>query len=398
MSIIILLHANDLMKKSELLEIIEKNFPEIVQTASELVRIPSRNPPGEEKRCAEYIYSRLKESGLETHLVNEPYSNRPQVVAIARGENENTILLNGHIDTVPEGDPESWTMDPFSGNVKDGLLYGIGSVDMKSALAIMMHVAEFANTNGNILLTFAVGEERAELGTSTLLSYVKKFNLKIRYGLVLEPTTLNVASCQKGGVWFKIKLKGRASHASAPDQGINAIEMASKVMQAINDYRIFIAKRKHRLADPPTCTVTMISGGFKENVIPDKCELVIDRRLVPGESSNVVEQELRSFIDRSQLDYELEKIGSREPVEIDDNSAIAKAVLDATSEVTGSNVSTVCFPGATDNEHLVANGIQSLVWGPGNLNKAHAIDECISINEIKHGTVTLALLLNRLLV
>ena len=398
MSIIILLHANDLVKKSELLETVDKKFPEILQTASELVRIPSRNPPGEEKRCAEYIYSRLKEFGLETHLVNEPYSNRPQVVAIARGKNENTIILNGHIDTVPEGDPESWSMDPFSGNVKDDLLYGRGSVDMKSALAIMMHVAEFTEMNGNILLTFAVGEERAEPGTLTLLSYVKKFNLNIKYGLVLEPTELNVASCQKGGAWFKIKLKGRASHASAPDQGINAIEMASKVMQAINDYGIFIAKRKHRLADPPTCTVTMISGGFKENVIPDKCELVIDRRLVPGESSSLVEQELRSYIDRLQLDYELEKIGSREPVEIDDSSAIANAVLDATSEVTGANVSIVCFPGATDNEHLVANGIQSLVWGPGNLNKAHAIDECININEIKRGTVTLALLLNRLLV
>jgi succinyl-diaminopimelate desuccinylase len=340
----------------------------------------------------------LKEFGLETYLVTEPFSSRPQVVAVVRGKNENAIMLNGHIDTVPEGDPESWSMDPFSGKVKDGLLYGRGSVDMKSALAIMMHVAEFADINGNILLTFAVGEERAEPGTSTLLSYVKKFDLNVKYGLVLEPTALNVASCQKGGVWFKIKLKGRASHASAPDQGVNAIEIASKVMQAINDYRILIAKKKHRLADPPTCTVTMISGGFKENVIPDKCELVIDRRLVPGESGNAVEQELRLLIDRLQLDYEVEKIGSREPVEIDDNSAIAKAVLEASSEATGKNAGIVCFPGATDNEHLVAKRIESLVWGPGNLNKAHAIDECISIDEIKHGTVALALLLKRLLV
>ncbi len=397
MSIIILLDANDLVKKSELLETVEKKFPEIVQTASELIQIPSRNPPGEEKRCAEYIYSKLKEFGLETHLVSEPFSNRPQVVAIVRGKKEKTIILNGHIDTVPEGDPESWTMDPFSGKVKDGFLYGRGSVDMKSALAIMMHVAEFAGANRNILLTFAVGEERAEPGTSTLLSYVKKFNLNVKYGLVLEPTTLNVAPCQKGGAWFRIKLKGRAAHASAPDQGVNAIEIASRVMQAINDYRILIAKRKHKLADPPTCTITMISGGFKENVIPDKCELVIDRRTVPGESSGIVEQELRSLIDRLQLDYELEKMGSREPVEIDDSAAIVRALLDATGEAAGTNPSVVCFPGATDNEHLIANGIQSLVWGPGNLNKAHAIDECINTSEIKHGTVALALLLDKLL-
>lgn len=386
------------MNKSELLENVDKKFPEIIQTASDLVKIPSRNPPGEEKRCAEYIYSRLKEFGLETHLVSEPFSNRPQVVALLRGKGENTILLNGHMDTVPEGDPEDWSMDPFSGKVKDGFLYGRGSVDMKSSLAIMMHIAKFVKENGSILLTFAVGEERAEAGTSTLLSYIKRFNLNVRYGLVLEPTALKVATCQKGAAWFRIKLKGRAAHASAPDEGINAIEFASKVMHAINDYRSEITKRKHRLADPPTCTITMISGGFKENVIPDKCELVIDRRLVPSESSNIVEHELRTFIDKLQLDYALDKIGSREPVEIDDNAAIARAVIDATSEATSTSTSIICFPGATDNEHLVASGIQSLVWGPGNLNKAHTIDECISIDEMKHATIALVLLLNKLLV
>jgi len=386
------------MNKSELLEKVDKKFPEIIQTASDLVKIPSRNPPGEEKRCAEYIYSRLKEFGLETHLVSEPFSNRPQVVALLRGKGENTILLNGHMDTVPEGDPEDWSMDPFSGKVKDGFLYGRGSVDMKSSLAIMMHIAKFVKENGSILLTFAVGEERAEAGTSTLLSYIKRFNLNVRYGLVLEPTALKVATCQKGAAWFRIKLKGRAAHASAPDEGINAIEFASKVMHAINDYRSEITKRKHRLADPPTCTITMISGGFKENVIPDKCELVIDRRLVPSESSNIVEHELRTFIDKLQLDYALDKIGSREPVEIDDNAAIARAVIDATSEATSTSTSIICFPGATDNEHLVASGIQSLVWGPGNLNKAHTIDECISIDEMKHATIALVLLLNKLLV
>lgn len=384
------------MNKREMLEIIDKKFSDIIQTASELVRIPSRNPPGEEKHCAEYIYSRLRELGLETYMVNEPFSSRPQVVALVRGESKDAIILNGHIDTVPEGDPEDWTMDPFSGKEKDGFLYGRGSVDMKSSLAIMMHIAEIVRVNGSILLTFAVGEERAEPGTSTLLSYIKKFDLNIRHGLVLEPTALKVATCQKGAAWFRIRVKGRAAHASAPDEGINAIEIASKIMHSINDYRNVIAERKHRLADPPTCTITMISGGFKENVIPDRCELVIDRRLLPGESSNVIEREIRSFIDKLQLDHELDKIGSREPVEINDDIKLARAVIDATNEATGTSTEIICFPGATDNEHLIANGMQSLVWGPGNLNKAHAIDECISIDEVKHATVALALLMNKL--
>jgi len=102
---------------------VECNFNEILQTASKMIKIPSRNPPGEEKRCAEYIYSKLKELGYETYFVNEPFIDRPQVVALLKGKSSDTILLNGHIDTVPEGDANSWIMDPFSGEIKDGFLY-----------------------------------------------------------------------------------------------------------------------------------------------------------------------------------------------------------------------------------------------------------------------------------
>lgn len=385
------------MNKSEVLAIVDSKLPEITQTASELIKIPSRNPPGEEKRCAEYIYSKLKEFGYDTYLVNEPFSNRPQVVASIRGKSADTVLLNGHIDTVPEGDPNNWSVDPFSGTIKDGLLYGRGAADMKSSLAIMMHIAKIVSFNGNLLLTFAVGEEKAEAGTSSLLSYIKKLGFKAKYGLVLEPTSLRVASCQNGAIWFKIKVKGRAAHASAPDKGLNAIEIASSIMHAINDYKDAIAKRSHRLAGAPTCSVTMIKGGFKENVIPDRCELVIDRRLVPGESSNAAANELKSFLDKLQFDYELEKLGSREPVELDDNTILVKSMLDVMSETTNTKSKTICFSGASDNEHLIANGIQSLVWGPGDLSKAHAIDECISIDEIRQAIVVLALLLNKLL-
>ncbi|MFQ5969439.1 MAG: M20 family metallopeptidase [Nitrososphaerales archaeon] len=386
------------MKKADILNKVEINFNDIVQTASELIKIPSRNPPGEEKNCAEYIYSKLKEFGYETYLVNEPFNNRPQVVALIKGKNkESTILLNGHIDTVPEGDRNSWSIDPFSGTIKDSFLYGRGAVDMKTSLAIMMHVGKIVSVNGNLLLTFAVGEERAEAGTSSLLSYINKLGLNLKYGLVLEPTSLRVASCQNGATWFMIKVKGRAAHASAPDKGLNAIEVASRIMQRINYYKDVIAKRSHRLAGAPTCTVTMIKGGFKENVIPDACELVIDRRLLPGESSDAAANELKSFLNKLEFDYELEKLGSREPVELDDNRVLVKSMLDVMNETTHTKSKTICFSGASDNEHLIANGIESLVWGPGDLNKAHSIDECISIDEIRQAIVALSLLLNKFL-
>jgi succinyl-diaminopimelate desuccinylase len=385
------------MNKNEALAIVDSEFPRILQTASELVKIPSRNPPGEEKRCAEYIYSKLKEFGFETYLVNEPFSSRPQVVALIRGKEENTILLNGHMDTVPEGDPNSWSVDPFSGIIKEGFLYGRGSVDMKSSLAIMMHVAKHAKLNGNILLTFAVGEERAEPGTSTLLSWIKqKFDLKIMYGVVMEPTSLNVATYQKGATWFKIKVKGKAAHASAPSKGINAIELAQNLLLIIHEYKNEIAKRSHKFGGEPTCSITMISGGIKENVIPDYCEVTVDRRLVPGESSYQVEKEVSLMLNKTALDYELIKLGAREPVELSNDSTLAKTLHDVLREM-NIQKSTICFSGATDNEHLIANNIEGLVWGPGDLPFAHAVDERISTEEIRNASVALLLTLQRLL-
>jgi succinyl-diaminopimelate desuccinylase len=375
---------------------VENVFNEILQTASEMIRIPSRNPPGEEKRCAEYIYSKLKELGYETYLVNEPFMHRPQVVALLKGKSADTVLLNGHIDTVPEGDADSWSMDPFSGTMKDGFLYGRGAVDMKSSLSIMMHTAKFAETDGSILLTFAVGEERAEPGTPTLLSWIKKFGLKIKYGLVMEPTGLQVATRQKGAVWFNLVMKGKAAHASAPNEGINAVEIAYSMLQVIQEYKKEIAKRSHKLAGTPTCSVTMISGGIKENVIPDKCEIVIDRRLIPGESSSEVAEELRSLFDKSRFGYEIAQLGAREPVELSNDSMLAKTMLDAMRQI---NVKSdiICFTGATDNEHIISNGIESLVWGPGDLAFAHASDERISVIDIKNAAVALGIALNRLL-
>lgn len=380
---------------SSITEKVENNFNQILQTASELIRIPSRNPPGEEKRCAEYIYSKLKELGYDTYLVNEPFNNRPQVVALFRGKSSDAIILNGHMDTVPEGDANNWSVDPFSGATKDGFLYGRGSVDMKSSLSIMMHVAKFAKTNGSILLTFAVGEEKAEPGTSTLLSWIKKFDLNIKYGLVMEPTNLQIATHQKGAVWFKIGIKGRAAHASAPTEGINAIEIAYNIMQTFQEYKKEITKKSHELAGTPTCSVTMINGGIKENVIPDKCEIVIDRRLIPLESADEVEKELQLLFKKTQFNYEITQLGSREPVELANNSTLAKIMLDVT-HLMNIESEIICFTGATDNEHIVSHGIESLVWGPGDLKFAHAVDERISINDIKKASIALGLVLQKL--
>ncbi|GBC74283.1 N-formyl-4-amino-5-aminomethyl-2-methylpyrimidine deformylase [archaeon HR05] len=388
---------------------VDSEMQRIVEDVRELIRIPSRNPPGEERRCAEYIHSRLKELGLNSILLHEPYADRPQVIAYARDSrfDELRIVLNGHIDTVPEGSMEGWSVDPFSGMIKDGKIYGRGAADMKSALAIMMHICKIVGRR-DLLLCFAIGEERAEPGTSTILKHVRRLGIdRLRYGIVMEPTSLKIATCQMGALWLNVRVRGRSAHASIPTNGINAIVRACKAIGALEAYARDIAKRSISNSSSmisngsraciPRCSVTMIAGGVKENIVPDECSFTIDRRVAPYESANDVISEIKALLDAYAEEYEMSMIAERSPVCIDESSILVKGLSDALATI-GITDHPVCwcFPGSTDNEHVVREGIESIVWGPGSIEQAHAADEHISIEELRLSTYALALLLSKL--
>ncbi|MEM4399449.1 MAG: M20 family metallopeptidase [Candidatus Nitrosocaldus sp.] len=390
---------------------VDKEIPSIVDDARELIRIPSRNPPGEEKRCAEYIHSRLKELGLDSMLIHEPFADRPQVIAYARGSrfDELRIILNGHIDTVPEGSIEKWSVDPFSGMIKDGKIYGRGSSDMKAALAIMMHICKMVDRR-DLLLCFAIGEERAEPGTSTILKHVRRLGIdRLRYGIVMEPTSLRIATCQMGAIWLNVKVKGRATHASIPYAGINAIVRACKAIGALELYAMDISKGSISSKSSstisnssrvciPRCSVTMIAGGVKENIVPDECSFTIDRRVAPYENVKDVIDEIKAVLDAYAEEYDMSMIAERSPVCIDESSIIVRGLSDALASIGMKDGDDLlyCFPGSTDNEHIVREGIESIVWGPGSIEQAHAVDEHIEIDDVRRCAYALALLLSKL--
>ena len=123
-----------MVSRTDVLKLIREE--NVVSVLRELIRRPSRNPPGEEKECAEYIASKMKDWGFEPQLIPEPYPNRPQVVVVYKGSEDNPKLaLNGHMDVVPEGDLTGWSVDPYEGVVKEGWIYGRGACDMKAGIA-----------------------------------------------------------------------------------------------------------------------------------------------------------------------------------------------------------------------------------------------------------------------
>ncbi len=364
---------------NDIIDKVEEIRNDIIDTARDLIKIPTRNPPGEEGDSIEYIRSRLEENGMSVKIINEPYNTRPQIIA---SNDEPKIMLNGHIDTVPEGDLELWSVDPFGGIIRDDFLYGRGSVDMKSALALMINIPKIIKKG--LLLTFAIGEERGEEGTKRLLRYIPK---GIRYGIVLEPTSLDITPYQRGAIWAKIIIRGRATHASL--EGLNAIHLAMNTLKKIEEYAD-ILKEREELHLTPTCNITMINAGIKENIIPDKCTITIDRRLLPSENYQDVLKELYS------INNEIEILGFRRGVKIDPSSLICNIIKESMLAINNKAIIR-CFEASTDNEHIVNYGIESIVWGPGNILDAHSIDEHISIDEIIKAGKVLALSLYRLI-
>ncbi|NIM97730.1 MAG: ArgE/DapE family deacylase [candidate division Zixibacteria bacterium] len=367
------------------------NVEEIGSLIQELVRIPTKNPPGMEKPGAEFIVRRLREWGIQAELVPEPYEERPQAWAQIAGTGAGpTLVLNGHIDVVPEGDTTQWEFPPFEGTISGGRVYGRGACDTKGGLAAMMITAKILKEmenrlQGRLLLHFAVGEEKGEPGTKHLLL---KRRLRGDYGIVLEPTGLRVATAEKGLAWFRVGFQGRPVHGSVAEQGINAINKAVMFAGEIMKYNEEISHRIHHLVGNSKCSITMINGGTKENVIPESCNMVLDRRINPEESVDAVENEIRSILNRlasedPEFKYTLQRTMVYESAEIPTDAFLAQVVRKHAAGVAGVPEEPYGTPFSTDVRNFINDAdIDAITFGPGDPNQPHTFTENIKIDEV----------------
>ncbi len=364
---------------------------EVGALIGDLVRIPTQNPPGLEKACAEFIVQKLRGWGIKADLIPEPYEDRPQAWAEVGGSGQGPVLvLNGHIDVVPEGDTSQWEFPPFEGKIANGRVYGRGTSDMKGGLAAMMIVARILNEmrdnlRGKLLLHFAIGEETGEPGTKHLLL---NRGLRGNYGIVLEPTGLRVATAEKGLAWFRVTLRGRPVHGSVAEQGINAIEKAMKCAGEITKYNEEVSRRIHSLVGNAKCSITMIKGGTKENVIPESCSMSLDRRINPNESADEVENEIRSILDRlasqdRDFKYTLQRTMVYEPAEISPDAFLARVVRKHAVRVAGIPEEPCGTPFSTDVRNFINDAnVEAITFGPGEPNQPHTFNESVEIDQV----------------
>ena len=378
----------------------------LVSVVQDLVRIPSVNPPGGEKPVAEYLFALLNQWGFETTLLNDPDPDRPQVLAFLRGSGQRPpLILNGHIDVVPEGPASDWRDPPFSGRIRDGRIYGRGSCDMKGGLGVALEVARVLQTSnrpllGDLILTFAMGEETGEPGTARLLRHA---GITRGFGIVLEPTGLEVCVAEKGLAWFRITIAGRPAHASMPERGLNPIDKFLPLGRELRDYAERIRQHVHPLCGPASCTLTMIRGGIKENVVPDSLSLTLDRRINPDESLSEVQGEIEAILrHQAQTDpsfsARLELIRVYEPAEIPPDLPQVVILREAVETVTGRPAAPRGTPFSTDVRHFIHDmGIPGVTFGPGEIRVPHTTNESIAIQDLIQATRAVLLTAERLL-
>ncbi|OIB58068.1 M20 family metallopeptidase [Natrialba sp. SSL1] len=372
-----------------------KRYPtDLPSLAAALVRLESENPPGNESACAEYVHDWFTHHGIESTLVDEPDPDRKQVGARI-GSGRPTVVLNGHLDVVPAGDPDEWTYPPYGGVIEDGRLYGRGSVDMKTAIAIAMLTAlnlrsaiENGSLDGSIVVHAAMGEETADPGTKSLLD--AGFDGDI--GVVLEPTQCRVATSEKGMAWYEISWPGEPAHASDPDRGTNPIDHVRPVLARLNDYDASLRERRDSLCGQAYATVTQISAGEGSNkaVLADRTAVTLDRRILPDETIDAVDDEIEQVVSELNRDHGIEATWDRaetySSAEIPIDHPLAEIFREHSTAVTDAAPDPWGIRASTDVREFINHAdIPAITWGPGSLAQAHTVDEYVDLDEARDG-------------
>lgn len=396
----------------------------LIETLGELIAFESCG--GREVEVQQYMAAQLEAIGMETDvweidlaaLARDPSHGAEierqralGVVGTWGGDRGHRLILNGHVDVVPAGEPARWTVPPFRATVRDGRVFGRGAADMKGGLCCALYAVKAlrragVELPGSVTIQSVVGEEDGGLGTLATV-------LRGHTGdgaIVLEPTELVVVPAQAGALSFRVTIPGRAAHGAFRTEGVDPLEKLGLVHRAL---RALEQSRNRRLRHPlfvdyelpyPIC-VGRVHAGIWASTVAES--LVLEGRygVGIGESCAEARQELEASIAAAALDDPwlrdhppvVEWWGARyEPADIVPDHPLVTTLTDSFAAVTGGPTPVRGVPFGADM-HLLVNrgGTPSVIFGPGDVRTAHAPDESVPVAELETATRVLALAILR---
>ncbi|KZL17568.1 Succinyl-diaminopimelate desuccinylase [Pseudovibrio axinellae] len=391
---------------------IENRFSEQVGFLVELVKLPSDNPPGDTAQHALRTAELLEKLGFEVekHPVPEPFVRQYGMVSVTNliirekfGYGEGPVIaLNAHGDVVPAG--EGWTQEPYGATIHDGALYGRGAAVSKgdfatyafALLALREHAEEL---DGTVELHLTYDEETGGfVGPKWLLEQeLTKPDYAITTGFSYAATTAH-----NGCLHMEVIFRGKQAHAAMPDTGADALQVATPVLSALyqEKERLRAIQSSQDGIGSPQITVGLISGGVNTNVVPERVSLRIDRRLIPEENGELVEEQLIGLINSAVpqgcgVEVECRRIMIAEPLrELPGAKKLLEALKWPAKEVLGIDLKATGAPLFTDARHYSEAGIPTVLYGAGPRSileaNAHGADEHLQLADLKHATIIIA--------
>ena len=360
-----------------------------VEILQKFVSFKTVNEPGDEKPLAEYIKVLLDDIGLET-VLDDLGNNRANVIGRLKGTGEReTLLFNGHLDTVPSGDIE-WKHEPYIGHIEDGKIYGRGTADMKGGLAAMLVAVKAikesgAELKGDFLYTATAGEETDSIGA---VKFVNDGGLDEVGAIIIgEPSSGKINIAEKGAFWVEITTYGKTAHGAFPNEGINAVVHMNAFISEILSYRF--KYEENPVVGHPTMNISTIKGGVKTNVVPDRCSITIDMRTVPGMDHNEIIKDFERLILKLSEEIEgfkadIRILNNRAAVETKRTHPFIKLAQGTFKEVFGVDTEPQGVNFYTDASiFLPAKSVPCIFFGPGESSMAHQPNEYITVESFR---------------
>lgn len=385
----------------------------IAEDLSALVRIAS--PTGHERAALEWLAERAAEMGLDADLRTydldalRAHPDHPgeeaereelvNLVVTRSGRGSNRLAICAHLDTIGPGTAPWRHGDPYSGVVEDGKLYGLGSVDMKAGAVAALHaLASVPDPEAEVVLLFVSSEEDGGLGTFAALQEDCNFDA----ALIPEPTGWDVVCAQAGALTFTGTVRGRSAHAAMRLQGRSAIDRYVALHQRIADHeRLLNSDVAHPLMRelelPYPLLVGKVEGGTWSSQVPDR--LVFEGRLGVrvGESPGAARAAFEAAVaDGEQPPVELEWTGGAfHPAETAHDHPFVELVASAVRAQRGAAPRRVGVPWGADMRLFSARGIPTTMVGTSGIERAHAVDEHVDLEEVQGLTRVLAEVMRR---
>lgn len=354
--------------------------------------------------AVEFLSGYLVEKGFRVELVSDKTGGKANLVA-ELGPYADGLMLCGHLDTLPAG--EGWTKPPFELTHEDGRFYGRGTTDMKSFIAQAIKASEEfaeADVKKRLQLVFTYEEEIGCHGARRLMEFWEEQNIpKPECAVIGEPTEFQICRMHKGYSHLRLVFRGIPGHSSRPDRGVSAIAHAARAITEIEKLQEKLLAVSHETAvffkDFPHSSIGVgtIKGGEATNQIPSACEIALDYRSMPGETTQGILEQLTQLVreklepamieeagkkdlDRSHVEIDIIEGSFAEPLLVPEGTELEKTLLEVapTKKVGATYYYT---DGGIFHEH----GIPSLIFGPGNIAQAHKPDEFITEDQLNAG-------------